>query len=641
MRAYLTSAAIVCCAMCAAAPAPVAVWHFDEPAGTAIYDSTGNGYDGRLKNAARVPGLFGQALQFSGAESYAQLKSPGGMSEGTIEAWANVPAKPQGQVGVVTFGMGAGNKNDVAVLGLPLSEKGAAGKWGFGICPEAWRSALSDQDLPLNRWVHLVGSWGPAGLKYYVDGKPAASDPTMVGPMPGHGFVLIGAGSWNAYMQCTVDEVRLYDRQLDDLTVAQHVADRSYAQTPPQTSPQLAAGPRSVVEAGKFYNADSPSSGLQEAIDSLGKHGGIVEIPPGTYFLRRSLRLKSNTTLRGAGAATILKKLPEVMSPLTKPGKVGDTTVEVKDASGFKVGTEIAVMDDQMRGWYMTHAIVRKIEGHTITLDVALQKDMALERNALAITYFPAIWIEHQSDCVIEGLSFDGDMDDQPSQSVTCFTLAAIHLVGCDRCQVSDCRVNGWPGDGIGVQGGEFDTVSGCVVTGCRGHGYHPGTSIRDSVWTDLVGYANGWDGLYFCADCQGVTVSNSIFDDNGWSGIGGLGDGNDKYDTVIGNTCRRNRACGITMATSGHNTVTGNLCLDNGRSDPGHLPGIKVKDTTDNIITNNRCMNTEQPGMQKCGIEESGSSDGNLITGNYCKGNVGPGVVVVGKATVATDNVQ
>ncbi len=620
---------------------PLAVWHFDEPRGSVIYDSTGGGYDGRINRARRVAGLFGQALEFNGVDAYAQIDSPGGMAEGTIEAWAKLTAQPSGQVGIVTFGAGERKRNDAAVLGLAPDAKGAAAKWGFGLCPDAWHSALTDQELPLNQWLHVVGSWGPAGLQFYVDGKRLAADPQTKLPLPNHGFILIGAGSWKQYMSCLVDEVRLYDRQLPEAAVAAHANDHSYVQAPPQIVAPVAAGPRKTVNAADYYNPASPSSGLQEAIDSLPRQGGIVEIPPGTYLVQRSLRLKGNTTLRGAGAATILRKLPEVNSPLVKPGKAGDTTIEVKDATGFAVGMELAVMDDQMRGWYMTHALIRKIEGNAITLDVPLNREVALERNALAITYFPGVWIDHQHNCVIEGLTFEGDMDNQPSGSVTCFTLSAVHLYACDKCVIRDCRVVGWPGDGIGVQNGRFNTVTSCFVTGCRGHGYHPGTSIRDSVWTSLVGYSNGWDGLYFCADCQGVTVANGVFDDNGWSGIGGLGDGNDKYSTVIGNVCRRNGRAGITIATSGWNTVTGNLCLDNSRSAPGRLPGIVVQDATDCVITNNRCMNTEEPGTQKCGIEESGTSDRNLIGGNYCRGNLQPGVVTVGKATQAAGNMQ
>ncbi|NLX99424.1 MAG: hypothetical protein GXY83_25085 [Rhodopirellula sp.] len=629
------------CLVCQVETAPLAVWHFDEPSGLTVVDSSGGGLDGEIKGATRIAGKFHQALRFAGAHDSLQLPGPGTLAEGTIECWARLLKRPSGQVGVISFGAGIGGKNDAAILGLAPDDSQAATRWGFGVCHGLWQSALSDSEMPLGEWIHLAGSWGAAGLRFYVHGKLAASDETVKAALPDHRSILIAAGSWNTCMNVEVDEVRLYDRQLADAELASRTTDHAYVQTPPQASSGGSVGPRPVVHAADFYDPNSPSSGLQEAIDSLGRRGGIVEISPGTYYIERSLRLKSHTTLRGAGASTILKKRPEFVSPLTKPGRTGERSVEVRDASGFKPGTEIAVMDNQMRGWYMTHALIEKIDGNTITLDQALHKDMHLEHNALAITYFPAIWISQQSHCTVEGIRLDGDMPNQPSGAVTCFTLSAIHLHNCNHCQILDSRISGWPGDGIGVQGGRFNLVSGCTVTGARGHGFHPGTSIRDSVWTNLVGSDNGWDGLYFCAQCQGVLVSNSVFTDNGWSGIGGLGDGQDKYNTVLGNICRRNGRAGITMATSSHNTVIGNTCLDNSSSRAGHYPGILIADTSDNLISNNRCHNTDDVSSQKCGIAEQGSSDRNLISANFCSGHTQGGIVIVGPRTQSVGNAE
>ena len=42
-----------------------------------------------------------------------------------------------------------------------------------------------------------------------------------------------------------------------------------------------AAGVRPVIDAGKYFDAASPTSGLQRAIDATGPRGGIVMLPPG------------------------------------------------------------------------------------------------------------------------------------------------------------------------------------------------------------------------------------------------------------------------------------------------------------------------------------------------------------------------
>src|SRR4029079_12882501 len=74
-----------------------------------------------------------------------------------------------------------------------------------------------------------------------------------------------------------------------------------------------AESPRSIsVEP----NADSPTAGIQEAIESLGPQGGLVKLGPGEYLLRQSIRVRSNLTMEGAGEATVLRKSQQAGSKL-------------------------------------------------------------------------------------------------------------------------------------------------------------------------------------------------------------------------------------------------------------------------------------------------------------------------------------
>ena len=52
------------------------------------------------------------------------------------------------------------------------------------------------------------------------------------------------------------------------------------------------------------------TAAIQAAIDGLPEAGGTVSLPPGTYMVK-GLRLRSGTSLVGAGRASVLKALPD------------------------------------------------------------------------------------------------------------------------------------------------------------------------------------------------------------------------------------------------------------------------------------------------------------------------------------------
>lgn len=49
---------------------PIAYWKFDELAGSAAIDSSGNGHTGTIVAAITAPGKNGQALSFDGVDDY-------------------------------------------------------------------------------------------------------------------------------------------------------------------------------------------------------------------------------------------------------------------------------------------------------------------------------------------------------------------------------------------------------------------------------------------------------------------------------------------------------------------------------------------------------------------------------------------
>ncbi len=77
---------------------------------------------------------------------------------------------------------------------------------------------LIQEDIPLNEWLHLVGTYDGSNVNYYVNGKLAIKHTVAGGKIP-KGGLLLGIGDRsdgvNAdAIQGYVDEFRIYDRAL-------------------------------------------------------------------------------------------------------------------------------------------------------------------------------------------------------------------------------------------------------------------------------------------------------------------------------------------------------------------------------------------------------------------------------------------
>jgi parallel beta-helix repeat protein len=389
-----------------------------------------------------------------------------------------------------------------------------------------------------------------------------------------------------------------------------------------------------------FYLPDSPTAGIQEAIDSLPRRGGCVVVPPGTFLMKRSIHLRSNVSLRGGGAATLLRRPPQARSALARSAKPGDTEIEVASPQGFEVGCEVTVMDQDQRGWYVTHAIITQIKAGIFVLDHPLQRPYDVNKNAVVINYFPVLTAQAQSNISIEDVTIDGDLDNNPGPESD-FTCAAIHFWNVADSRIVRCTVRDFPSDGIGLQGGGGNHVTGCLVENCRGQGFHPGTGLKSSIFTDNIGRRNTGDGLYFCMEVEHCVFSNNVFHENKASGIGGVGDGGDRHNIIMNNMCFLNGQYGINAFNGADNSITNNICKDNSQSKAGAYSGIILRDTLRTSVVGNRCLDSQDRRTQKHGIEEAGKSDYNLITSNHCLNNLQGGITTCGPHTLKAQNLE
>ena len=119
-------------------------------------------------NLRPAPGIHSQARVFDGLTAYVACPAPSLAGSFTVEAWIALAAYPW------TY--------------CPIADHQSQHKlgWSLGIdaeghlalqaaLPDGWHQAVSQDRIPLRRWVHVAGVFdATTGLALYIDGRPVA-----------------------------------------------------------------------------------------------------------------------------------------------------------------------------------------------------------------------------------------------------------------------------------------------------------------------------------------------------------------------------------------------------------------------------------------------------------------------------------
>lgn len=345
----------------------------------------------------------------------------------------------------------------------------------------------------------------------------------------------------------------------------------------------------SILNASDFASRSSTTSGIQEAINALPTAGGTVFIQAGRYLIRRSIVLRSNVTLCGEGASTIITRPREIVSKVTKRISKNRTYAYLEDTKGLKVGDEIMISDDEQRGYWARHGILQKITSDRVNLELLEcdpEKVYLPSKNAIASNYFPGLWLPRVAGVTIKDLTIDGCTKRHRAVKGN-FTNAAVHSRNSNDIRILNVTVRNWQADGIGVQGGESAMVSGCTVDNCRGPGLHPGTSIQNSIWSNNISRNNTTDGFFFCLGVVQAVVEGNLFFRNRGHGMANLTDP-DRYNVLKANICAENGQHGIEATRSLGNVIQGNILRNNSQENAGKYAGIYLEGHKDNDVSGN-----------------------------------------------------
>lgn len=197
----------------------VAAYAFDEGGGTFVNDVSGRGHIGAVTGASwMAAGRYGGALSFDGIDDWVtvddapDLDLTTGM---TLEAWVYPTALGGGSWRNVLIKERAGgeiyNLYANANTDSPTVFVVAAAQ------PNSPIDLRGTTTLPLNTWSHLAATYDGTALRIYLNGIPFASRSVVGGPLlTSTGVLRIGGNAvWGEYFQGRIDDVRVYNRVLN------------------------------------------------------------------------------------------------------------------------------------------------------------------------------------------------------------------------------------------------------------------------------------------------------------------------------------------------------------------------------------------------------------------------------------------
>ena len=274
---------------------------------------------------------------------------------------------------------------------------------------------------------------------------------------------------------------------------------------------------------------------LESLFEAAFRFKKAVYLNPGTYLIRRSLTLKTGMEIYG-NQATITKG-KAVTTSLADAVVKGQTYIDVADASGFNVGDQFFIADNDGVSWF-THGIATRIEGNRIYFNNVIgnqQHDFwgcvkAHTDGCKVSTSFALLrsWsARFECDGVsVHDLTLDGNRDaSEPSfwtNSCLCLDMYSpggfTDVSGIEYRTVQHnltaryLTIRNSPGDGICDLGEGGLTVQNCVIENSAMHGIHMGSSFRHALISsnNMTGNGSIGAGVFFSNEVTDVVMDNN-----------------------------------------------------------------------------------------------------------------------------------
>ncbi len=355
-------------------------------------------------------------------------------------------------------------------------------------------------------------------------------------------------------------------------------------------------------------SADDAQDTLNAAIATLPSSGGTVYLLEGTYLISGSIELPDNTTLAGAGTATVIK--------VRDSHDASFNALENADATGGN--NNITLRDFALDGNRSEQAAG---EMNGIFLENVGSDTGGDGLNGITITNVSVNNFSHRGltavnlrNSTITGSTFRNNDD-------TGIALGGS-LVGHNN--IVDNLVQGNREMGIHVEGGGFNNISNNMVQGNRRTGIRvdaPGNLVADNTIKD-----NGLTSRSLYINSDGNTVTGNRVLNGSAIGIGVEGDNN----LISGNTVAENALRGIEV-NGDSNTVTANTVRGNGEAAISIISSSNGTLITSNRISN---INTEPA------IDIVSGAENTYLSNNTYSGSADPFIVDASSTTIYANQI-
>ena len=256
---------------------------------------------------------------------------------------------------------------------------------------------------------------------------------------------------------------------------------------------------------------------INNALNALPAGGGEIVILDGTYNIEGAIHVaKDNTTLRGNGNATVLKRIYNSAS--TDEGNTARGLITLNGKKGCKI------------------------------------KDLYIDgnRDNYSSTYNYGIYlVSSSSDNTVTG-----NICNNNGNTGICLSSSNNNTMSGNTCNNNGTY-------GIDLDNSNNNTVTGNTCNNNGPYGIRSGKSSSDNTISGNT-CNNNVSGIYL-NNSNNSTITGNTCNNNETYGIYLFSSGDNTINnTISGNTCNNNGTCGICLYSSSNNTVTGNTCNNN-----------------------------------------------------------------------------
>lgn len=210
---------------------------------------------------------------------------------------------------------------------------------------------------------------------------------------------------------------------------------------------------------------------IQLAIDALPAGGGKIILLDGLFTFNIRVDVVSNLTLEGQGTSTILKMANKVTSNLNSDANVGQPNVVVNDTTGYRVGMDVTIWDDDHTGYEGGEvnriASISAGAPGTLTMTTNLENTYTTVLNALTFSSYNMLDLENCDHVSIRNLQIDGNLANNTLGDFDEYQNG-VFLKISDNCEVKNCYIHDLPYCPILSTHTGADGCDHLVITGNR-----------------------------------------------------------------------------------------------------------------------------------------------------------------------------